>query len=168
MKKRLLSILLTLCMALTLLPTAALAAEDTTETANSTISVETGGTTKYYDKQEEGWNAAAVATEAVTVKLLANWTAASTSDALVTSFGTGAGFGGQGYIFVPANKTIILDLNGHTLDRGLGSCTEAVSEGKVISVNGTLTLKDSSSQKAGTITGAYNLGGSAVDVQPSG
>ena len=43
---------------------------------------------------------------------------------------------------IPANKTVTLDLNGHTLDRGLRN-SDAVADGNVITVNGTLTVKDS-------------------------
>ncbi|MEG2421660.1 MAG: hypothetical protein RSB55_08915, partial [Oscillospiraceae bacterium] len=172
MKKRLLSILLTLCMLLTLLPTAALAAENTTKTANSTISVETGGTTKYYDKQEDGWNAAAGAanTNGATVQLLADWKAAPADDTIKTSFGTGAGFGKQGYILVPANKTIILDLNDYTIDRELRNQSSAVPEGKVIEVKGNLTLKNTNRdiKITGKITGANSSNGGAVDVASGG
>ena len=59
---------------------------------------------------------------------------------------------------VPASKSIVLDLNGHTLDRGL---SEAAPDGNVITVNGTLTIRDSAG--GGKITGAFNEGsGGAV------
>jgi Listeria/Bacterioides repeat len=52
-----------------------------------------------------------------------------------------------------SGKTTILDLNGQTIDRGL---TAAASGGNVITVNGTLTLKDSSTTDVGHITGGYD------------
>lgn len=53
---------------------------------------------------------------------------------------------------IPAGKTITLDLAGHTLSRGL---TEAKANGNVITVNGSLIVKDSG--EGGKITGGYNL-----------
>ena len=56
-------------------------------------------------------------------------------------------------------KTTILDLNGKTIDRGLSDADEAVKDGNVITVNGNLTLCDTSSEdvaKQGKITGGYN------------
>ena len=56
----------------------------------------------------------------------------------------------DGYLLVPENVTVTLDLNGFTLDRNL---TEAVADGYVIKVNGTLILNDSSASGTGVITG---------------
>ena len=58
---------------------------------------------------------------------------------------------------VPEGKEVILDLNGHTIDRGLAEA-EAEKDGNVITVNanGKLTIKDSSKGKTGTITGGRN------------
>ena len=53
---------------------------------------------------------------------------------------------------IPAGKTITLDLAGYTLSRGL---TEAKANGNVITVNGSLIVKDSG--EGGKITGGYNL-----------
>ena len=52
---------------------------------------------------------------------------------------------------IPGGKTVTLDLDGCTLDRGLSSPTAG---GNVITVNGTLTVTDSCS--GGTITGGHN------------
>ena len=59
---------------------------------------------------------------------------------------------------IPIGKTVTLDLDGCTLDRGL---TSATSSGYVIKVDGVLTLKDTSTAQTGTITGGYinNSGG---------
>ncbi len=160
MKKKLLSVLLTVCMTLTLLPVSALAAGDA-----MTVKID-DGTPTTYQSFEAGWNAAVGASGQVAVKLLAEWTAAG------GSFGTGAGFGngssGSGGIRVPVGKTITLDLNGKTIDRGL---TAATAWGSVIRIEGgSLTIMDSSTadfNSQGKITGAYNYDGGAVDVMRS-
>ncbi len=74
------------------------------------------------------------------------------------------------YLYVPSGKTVTLDLNGHTIDRGL---TEKTTYGFVIKVDGTLTLNDSSNPSTGTITGGYDYGdsdqsGGGVFVTPAG
>lgn len=58
--------------------------------------------------------------------------------------------------YLSVTGTVILDLNGHTIDRGLGNAAEAVANGYVITNSGTLTIKDTGS--GGTITGGYNSG----------
>ncbi len=106
----------------------------------------------------EMWNKAATA--GGTVKLLQDVTATD------GSFGdaAGDGFGENGFILVPDDKTITLDLNGYTLDRGL---TTAIEHGYVIQVStkegqdagntsAKFTLTDSSGSGNGTITGGNN------------
>ena len=154
MKKRLLSLLLAMVFAFTLLPAFAAAEGSDTKTGNSTMAVTIGGTTKYYDSQQEGWNAAAGYADgtAVTVQLLANWTATS------GSLGTVAGFD-SGAICVPSGKTITLDLNGYDIDRGL---TDARSKGNVIRILGKLTLTDTSAttvDNQGKIKGGNDVDG---------
>lgn len=67
------------------------------------------------------------------------------------------------------NKTTILDLNGHDINRNLNEATE---NGNVITVNGNLTLCDTSQTAAttpGKITGGYNSGnGGGVLVNRNG
>ena len=58
---------------------------------------------------------------------------------------------------VPAGKYVILNLNGNTINRGLKG-KNAVSGGNVITVNGNLTLTDSSTGEPGTITGGKTTG----------
>lgn len=77
-----------------------------------------------YDDFATGWNAAVAATSAI-VTLFDDWTATD------GSFGTGDGFG-SGAIYIPKNKTITLDLNGHNIDRAL---TAASTSGHVIWVS---------------------------------
>ncbi|MBO7436310.1 MAG: InlB B-repeat-containing protein [Bacteroidaceae bacterium] len=59
----------------------------------------------------------------------------------------------DGYLTIPSRHYVTLDLNGHTLNRNL---TEAVANGFVIKVEGTLTINDSSDPNTGSITGGYS------------
>jgi len=132
-----------------------------------------GSTFTYYTSFAEGWNEAVGTgnTADTTVKLLANWTATD------GSFGKGIGFGNgytssTGFILVPKGKTITLDLNGKTINRGL---TAAQTSGEVIRIDSDsatsgsttdFTLIDSAGESAsgkgdgttGCITGGYNSG----------
>lgn len=60
---------------------------------------------------------------------------------------------GDSALTVPSGKTVTLNLNGHTLSRGLQSAAE---NGCVILNNGTLTITDSAG--GGAITGGNNTG----------
>lgn len=64
-------------------------------------------------------------------------------------------------LLVPAGVSVTLDLNGHTLNRGR---TSFADNGHVITVDGTLTLLDSSAGKTGKITGGrtYTDGGGVI------
>ena len=56
-------------------------------------------------------------------------------------------------LLIRSGKTLTIDLNGHTISRSL---TAAVSDGSVITVEGTLTITDSAG--GGTISGGRNTG----------
>lgn len=58
-------------------------------------------------------------------------------------------------LVIPEGKVLTIDLNGFTIDRGL-SGKAATAGGNVITVNGDLTLKDTSRAKTGKITGGNN------------
>ena len=62
---------------------------------------------------------------------------------------------------IPTGKTVVLDLNGYTLDRGL---TECVDLGSVIRVEpgAALTIKDSSNDNSGMITGGASWNGGGI------
>ena len=110
---------------------------------------------------EAMWNKAAA--DGGTVKLLQDVTATN------GSFGTGDGFD-AGAVKVPSSKIITLDLNGHTLSRGL---TAATANGHVIVVNGSLTIRDASdtgtNSGTGTITGGYTDGyGGGINIASGG
>ncbi len=102
---------------------------------------------------KDAWNKAA--TDGGTVRLLNNVTADSNGH---FAYGDNAGFSKTGgYIVVPANANITLDLNGWTLNRNLSSYTNS---GQVIDLIGTLTITDTSDTKDGVITGGYaSVGG---------
>ena len=76
-----------------------------------------------------------------TVKLTKDYTATEDDSALI----------------IPADKSLTIDLNGYTIDRGL-SDGSAVENGNVITNNGTLTIADTSDSKTGKITGGNNTG----------
>ena len=65
------------------------------------------------------------------------------------------------YVDIPSSKTVTIDLNDHSLNRGL---SELTSYGIVIRVEtgGTLTVKDSAG--GGTITGGYDATGGGICV----
>ena len=60
-------------------------------------------------------------------------------------------------LLIPEGKTLTLDLNGFTIDRGLAG-KSAVAGGNVITNKGSLTIKDTSRAKSGKITGGNNTG----------
>ncbi len=66
-----------------------------------------------------------------------------------------ADFDAQGYIYVPTGVTAEIDLNGHTIDRGLSTASGGSANGRVIKNEGTLTITDSSGGDSGKITGGY-------------
>lgn len=61
------------------------------------------------------------------------------------------------YLHVPSGKTVVLDLNGFTINRNLPTGT-SVTESSVILNNGTLTIKDTSTGTPGSITGGVYCG----------
>ena len=79
----------------------------------------------------------------------------------------------DGTLFIASSSTVTIDLNGHTLSRGL---TEATHNGFGIDCYGKLTITDSSKDQTGVFTGAYNKnytaesnnGGGAVIVRKPG
>lgn len=70
---------------------------------------------------------------------------------------------GDARINIPEGKSVILDLNGWTLDRGLGEETTPAVDGQVLYVQGTLTIRDSSESELGRITGGYARNGGGVN-----
>ncbi|MCC8160584.1 MAG: hypothetical protein LIO53_04605, partial [Oscillospiraceae bacterium] len=139
MKKKILGALVALSMVCSLLPTIAF--------AETGFYVETSGGTENYSTLTNAWDKAMAADEA---------TITMYEDATISS-----------QLQVLAGDNITLDLNGHTIDRGLSS-SSAVNGGSVIYVmgdtttneEGCFTLTDTSSNvisEQGTITGGNNL-----------
>ena len=86
----------------------------------------------------------------VTFTLTENWTA-QPDETYTTSFGSGVGFD-RGRIYIPSGANIVLDLNGHTINRNL---TSAIKFGGIMYINkSTFVLADNSTAKTGLITGA--------------
>ncbi|MGN0823785.1 MAG: hypothetical protein ACI4MB_01810, partial [Candidatus Coproplasma sp.] len=101
-----------------------------------------------------------------TFVLYENWTASPSGS--VTSFGSGTGYYG-GALHVPSNASIILDLNGHTIDRGLYDHATYYDYGWVILVQGALKVIDSTAKYdkngnivQGIIKGGYVYDGGAI------
>lgn len=90
----------------------------------------------------------------VTFTLECDWTAQPTDASYLTSFGSADTGFSSGRITVPSDANIVLDLNGHTVDRALQS---VVAGGCVINVSssGTLEITDSSESGEGAIIGGY-------------
>ena len=64
---------------------------------------------------------------------------------------------GDTFFNLPSNRHLVLDLNGHTIDRNM---SEAASNGYVIAMrtSSSLTIRDSSPEQTGTITGGWGSG----------
>lgn len=119
-----------------------------------------------YENFADGWNAAtgSGSTADITVKLLADWKADENgffSTTTTPGFNQGSGTANNytGSIRVPKGTSIVLDLNGHTVDRNLKS---SKANGYILVVNGTLTLKDT--QGGGTLTGGYDTEAGGISV----
>ena len=77
-------------------------------------------------------------------------------------------YGGDTVFTIPAGKAITIDLAGHTIDRGFSSGT-AGDNCNVFSVYGTLTIRDTSANQTGVITGGNNRSaGGAIRVESGG
>ena len=59
------------------------------------------------------------------------------------------------HLLIPQGKSVVLDLNGHTINRNLSSPTD---NGYVFRVEGGLTVCDNSTNQTGTIKGGNNTG----------
>ena len=75
---------------------------------------------------------------------------------------------GDTALVIPEDRYVTLDLNGNTITRGLSN-VDAVEGGNVITVNGNLTLTDSSTDHTGKLTGGNTTGeGGGVYVNNGG
>ena len=124
MKKRLLAILMTLCMIITLLPVTALAAGDIVE-----MSINGGAAKRYAASEVEGF--------------FSDLQAATTADVkMLSSFAIG-----ERHIPIKEGQTVSLDFNGCTLSKADNSTYAPIEN------YGTMTLLDTSEAKNGGIAG---------------
>ena len=91
----------------------------------------------------------------VKVVLLNNWTAGEKGFDLV---GGTTDYFSAGRLYVKPDIHIMIDLNGHNLDRNLSAAT---ANGHVLLIEGKLAVQNSDTEKLGKITGAH-AGGSGV------
>ena len=165
--KKFLVILMAICMMTSMLCITAFAADDPADGVVLRVSaLKTDGSTELiqdYDNLEDGWNAAmelAANTremngkkyDRIVVDLYADWNAVDgnfTDDAWYET--NGAGFNNDTF-FVPEDAVVTLNLNGHTINRGL---TDNQKNGEVIyiSSDADVIIND------GTITGGYSHNG---------
>ncbi len=95
-----------------------------------------------------------------TYTLYSDWTA-SANGSYATAFGTSSAYA-YGALYCRPKANILFDLNGYTLDRGLGEATSSGTERCVIRIDGKLRLIDSSDERSATgkgtgkITGGYS------------
>ncbi|MDE6274470.1 MAG: hypothetical protein K2L87_05435, partial [Clostridiales bacterium] len=96
----------------------------------------------------------------VVCPLFSDWTGVQNSTN--PGFGTTSNCYSNGALYVPSGANVILELNGHTVNRNF---TSANNYGYVIYIyGGTLTIRDSSAEKTGKITGGYTNNGTAAGV----
>ena len=88
--------------------------------------------------------------------------------AIITLTGDLTAGGGDTCLTIPAGKSITIDLQGHTLDRGLAGASSAADGGSVFKVDYQRTLTLTSNAGTGTITGGYNDYGGAFYVDGGG
>ncbi len=106
---------------------------------------------------EDMWKLAVESATGSTVTLLKDITA-KTVDGKAGVFGSGKGFGTDGFVLVPSGSAgITLDLNGKTLSRNLNTPQE---NGHVIEIeqDAIFTLTDNSTGKDGKLTGGNTTG----------
>ena len=154
-----LSLLLTLVMVLCVLPTTVLAegvsTRDYSEYGLASFIEPTNGNYNWMDLNGSSPALTANSEGSTPVMTWADLQAAFNAGGSITlQQGISAGEEDSA-LTVPSDVEVALDLNGHTIDRRL---TSAVASGNVITVNGTLTITDTSNVQTGTITGANNTG----------
>ena len=102
-----------------------------------------------------------------------NWIAVGSKNELLSAISNGdkyikltADVNNSGKITIPAGTETVIDLAGHKIDRSLTSWT---LDGGVFLVNGSLTVRDSSGNDSGKITGGWSRRhGAGVNVSDGG
>ncbi len=107
------------------------------------------------DAWRQALNASTEST-AITFKLNSDWNASSGNFATTTiKTSDGSTAVATDGMHIPSNRNIILDLNGHKVNRGLTFATK--KSGRIFTNNGTFTITDTSSAKNGQITGSASI-----------
>jgi len=125
-------------------------------------------------QMEAGWVAAvqrSIDSKSQVKIILGNDWVAADNATYTTSFGSTAGFFESGQIYINSGMDILVDLNGHKIDRNMTD-KQHKSYGRVIYAhNGKLTIEDSSEAKSGAITGgrcAQDSGAAGTDTGNGG
>ncbi|MDE7182341.1 MAG: hypothetical protein K2O41_04820, partial [Clostridia bacterium] len=128
------------------------------------------------------WKEAMSLSGSVTVILNENWTPGSGSFCPDADKGS-TGFSSSGGLVIPANKTVVLNLNGHTINRGISAFTPdriviTVEAGATLTINGSGTITGGGSGgivcegtlnlNGGTITGNFGMNGAGIRMVGSG
>lgn len=120
----------------------------------TTEATSTEPVTYTYESYAAGWSAAIRQSIANNGGNLVKVVLASTWNSAAKDFGSGTGFT-YGMLYVPAKANVLLDLKGCNIDKGLVTANKVSEFGRVFKIQGELTIDDSSSTKAGKITGGY-------------
>ena len=163
MKKRILSIIMTLSMLVSVLPmfNTVSSAEDVSLTASEPVALVNG--TEYYSFTA-AW-AKAVSSNAA-IKLLTNWWAPNKDFSTYASDSEKEYFY-KGSLYVPNNKSITIDLNGHVISRGLYGC-EPIRNGQVIYLarDASLSIYDSGDGSGRIEDGSSSNGAGGIHADP--
>ncbi|MBR5809074.1 MAG: hypothetical protein IKY39_03085, partial [Clostridia bacterium] len=116
-----------------------------------------GGITQGFGSFEEGWAYAVKQSisKPTTITLLADWTAENGMFVCLDEFGDEYG-SEDGYLYLDDNCNLVIDLNGHKIDRNLSESTDDGVIFWLYDYDAKLTIKDSVG--GGVITGANNDG----------
>ncbi|MGN0150714.1 MAG: hypothetical protein ACI4C7_10770, partial [Clostridia bacterium] len=163
MKKRILSIIMTLSMLVSVLPmfNTVSSAEELSLTASEPVALVNG--TEYYSFTA-AW-AKAVSSNA-DIKLLTNWWAPNKDFSTYASDSEKEYFY-KGSLYVPNNKSITIDLNGHVISRGLYGC-EPIRNGQVIYLarDASLSIYDSGDGSGRIEDGSSSNGAGGIHAGP--
>lgn len=103
------------------------------------------------------------------ITMLEDVTAKFTNDTdLCSTFGNGVGFDGNGRLVVENSASIVLDLNGHTIDKAMGSKAQGEVSGELFYVKPESSLVIMDPTNSGVIKGAFGLDAGAVHVCENG
>lgn len=163
MKKRILSIILMFSMIVSVLPVFSIVSSAEDISLNSDVPVATVGHKEYYSIVE-AWVAAVKERDILT--LLTDWNAPN------RDFSTGASGSQKDYFFagslyIPKEKSVTLDLNGHSISRGLyGHSPIANGQVMYLARDAQLYLEDSSNGRGKIEDGSSTDGAGGIHAGP--